>query len=76
MSVKVSLKEKAATVKEYPKLMIDNGLIILFERYEQGMIIQGDGFIAGIYSKHWDMINFKDYDGEVTLKNEQICGKR
>ena len=72
MSVKVSLKENAVTVKGYPKLMITNyGLIVLFTSEETGTVINKiNDYKLGYYSDDWNDSNFKDYNGEVTLKNE------
>ena len=72
MSVKVSLKENAATVKGYPKLMVSNyGVIVLFKKESIGTVVLSDIRYEMLhYCSSWDMSFFKDYDGEVTLKNE------
>ena len=73
MSVKVSLSgETKVLAKSFPKLMIDeDDIIVLFSSNSEGVIIQGNKYYTfGWYSKAWFMDNFKDYNGEVTLKNE------
>ena len=72
MSVEVRLKESVFTLKKFPKLMISNdGIIVLFSRYCSGTIIVGSRYKEqGEFSDMWEMCYFKDYHGEVTLKNE------
>ena len=73
MSVKVSLKENAASVKGYPKLMVaSDGLIVLFIEEKCGTVIQDQSknWQFAEFSERFKMLHFKDYDGEVTLKNE------
>ncbi|CAH56651.1 hypothetical protein PHG11b_24 [Flavobacterium phage 11b] len=73
MSVKaVLIEEGIFNEKSFPKLMEEGGLIVLFEKHGEGMAL---GYKVGefkicLYSKNWDMSEFKDYNGEVTLKNE------
>ena len=73
MSVKVSLKESVFTVKYFPKLMIgDKGVIILFQNDSEGVVVfPGDNsYNVGYYYADWASEMFKDYNEEVTLKNE------
>ena len=72
MSVKVSLKEKVNNKKEFPKLMIAGaGVVVLFNRDCEGTVVGGEEYeTIGHYSTGWDMEAFKDYEGEITLRNE------
>jgi hypothetical protein len=72
MSLLVSLSTKVTKKKSFPKLMIDNdGLIILFLSKHKGFVVNPDSSRGlGFYDDTWFMSNFKNYEGEVTLKNE------
>ena len=72
MSVKVSLKGELVKVKEFPKLMIDeDSMIVLFNMSEEGFVVcVKSGYHLCYYSSSWAMEFFKDYEGEITLKNE------
>jgi hypothetical protein len=72
MSVKVSLSEEVSKVKEFPKLMVtDEAFVVLFSADGVGTAISSDKhFPTGSFGKYWAMQSFKDYNGEVNLKNE------
>ena len=72
MSVKVSLKEKEFSVKGFPKLMIaSDGMIVFFVKAKDGIVLcPEDNYKVGEYETGFDMSYFKDYEGEITLKNE------
>jgi hypothetical protein len=72
MSVEVRLKPIVFTVKSFPKLMIaTDGLIVFFTKFGSGVIIQPEAnYEIGEYEEGFAMEHFKDYEGEVTLKNE------
>ena len=71
MSLEVRLKQIIFTVKSFPKLMIAGELIVLFTKPESGVIIQPeDDYETGEYQEGFKMEYFKDYEGEVVLRNE------
>jgi hypothetical protein len=75
MSVEVKLKGILFTAKSFPKLMTaSDGLIVLFIREKSGTVIQdetqSEDWKIGEYSERFDMSQFKDYEGEITLRNE------
>ena len=72
MSVKVSAKEEVVKVINYPKLMVDeDDMIVLFDEYQEGFVVRTkSGYNLCYYSNAWDMQEFTDYNGEITLKNE------
>ena len=75
MSVKVSLSIALGTVKGFPKLMIaKDGLIVLFIEEKCGTVIQDETRSAdwkiAEYSERFNMSYFKDYEGEITLRND------
>ena len=72
MSVKVSFSKEIIKSIDFPKLMIDEeDLIVLFDEYKEGFVVRAKlGYALGYHSDSWDMQDFTDYDGEVTLKNE------
>tara|TARA_R110000772_G_C12955074_1_gene402693 strand:- start:163 stop:390 length:228 start_codon:yes stop_codon:yes gene_type:complete len=75
MAILLNFNCKVFTVVGFPKIMIEEkGLIVLFEKHSTGTVIQGKayGLNTGYHSTIWDMTNFEDYDGEVTLKNKKI----
>ena len=58
-----------AQPKDYPKLMVaDDLLIVLFLEYEVGTIIKPVA-MRGHHLKTWDMSEFTDFDGSITLSN-------
>ena len=71
MSVKVSLKEEVSKEKSFPKLMISVELIVFFTKAKHGVVLRIEGdFKLGEYRDNFIMSYFKEYEGEVTLKNE------
>ena len=71
MSVKVSASVKLAKVKEFPKLMVSNdGQLVLFASEGRGVALNCVCAEVGRYYIDWLVLSFKDYEGEVTLKNE------
>ena len=71
MSVKVSLSVELGTIKDFPKLMISNdGQLVLFESVGRGVALNCVCAEVGRYYIDWLVLSFKDYEGEVTLKNE------
>jgi hypothetical protein len=71
MSVNVSLSVEVCNGKSFPKLMISNdGLIVLFTSKQVGVAINSNKeWRTGELGRSWDTKDFKDYNGEVTLKN-------
>jgi hypothetical protein len=68
MIVTVSLRGE---VKDFPKLMISDDLVVLFTRTEVGVVIIPEGdYKIGEYGEVFRMEYFTDYNGEITLKNE------
>ncbi|CAH56650.1 hypothetical protein PHG11b_23 [Flavobacterium phage 11b] len=74
MSVKVIFGfEEMAKLKSFPKLMTtSDGLVVIFIREKCGTVIRSEDnhWVFGEYSERYGMSYFKDYNGEVTLKNE------
>tara|TARA_R110000822_G_scaffold76214_2_gene183162 strand:+ start:187 stop:405 length:219 start_codon:yes stop_codon:yes gene_type:complete len=72
MSVLLRIRQEVSKDKSFPKLMIaDDGQIVLFASQEVGIrITSNNSFSTGTISNVWIMSAFKDYNGEVTLKNE------
>tara|TARA_R110000782_G_scaffold116534_1_gene206575 strand:- start:260 stop:478 length:219 start_codon:yes stop_codon:yes gene_type:complete len=72
MSVKVILKDDVVKSIQFPKLMIDDeDLVVLFDEYQEGFVVQAkSGYNLCYYSNSWDMSDFTDYKGIVTLENE------
>jgi hypothetical protein len=70
MSVEVRLKENIK-VKSFPKLMISGEIIVFFIKEKYGIILYTkEDYELGDYSETWDMLCFKDYEGEITLRNK------
>jgi hypothetical protein len=72
MSVKVSLSEEVSKDESFPKLMIAKlgGTVVLFNSHCEGTVVSGKEYESiGHYSIRWNIESFKDYDGDVTLKN-------
>ena len=63
-----------AEVKEiqFPKLMIsEDGNIVLFTELYVGTLVKGEAGmnIVGDHYDGWNMVNFHDYTGTITLEN-------
>ena len=64
----VGSQPKQPKDKPFPKLMkcFQDGEVILFESYGQGMvIIPSDAYSTGHYSNVWIMSTYTDYTGPV-----------
>lgn len=74
MAVISKLSEEVTTKEQnYPKLMIsDTGSVVLFSIKGCGTLIKcSNGNIIGHMSERWDMEEFEDYHGTVTLQNKK-----
>lgn len=71
--MKVEIREKADEVK-YPCLMIhkEMGFIVLFKDKQNGMVVSSNSehFNIGDHSEYWDSTLFRQFNGEITLKND------
>ena len=71
--MKVEIREKADGVK-YPRLMIHKELnyIVLFIKECIGTVIYSKNINSpcGDYSEYWDSTLFRQFNGEITLKND------
>jgi len=70
----VRTNNRPSSEKSFPKLMksLYTDVIVLFLRDRQGTVVSGvskDGHTIGQYVPDWNMFNFIDYDGEITLSN-------
>ncbi len=66
-----SIEVEATKEINYPKLMKCKNLIVLMTSHGCGMTMnKRDARRVGEYSDAWSMENFKDYNGEVKLKNK------
>ena len=65
------VKEYAVLGNEYPKLMESGGgLIVLFKQKASGVVIQKDDhWEVGDRCNSFDMQQFTDFNGSVTLSN-------
>jgi hypothetical protein len=71
--IKVKIKEGKIVETKFPKLMKSNvsGITILFSEDGTGIIVNGNGaYSVGELANNWDMHNFEDFNGELTLKNK------
>ena len=74
--MKVEVNEPKANQTNFPKLMISvnessKGLIILFEKICSGQSLNNIGrYYTGYYSDCWDMSQFQDFEGSITLSND------
>ena len=68
----------ARVEKEFPKLMVYDGLIVLMisesARGYSGIVLstkEGElDWSVGDYSEYWGTCSFKDFNGSITLKNK------
>ncbi len=68
--IKSVVSFKTGCDRDYPKLMVaDEGLIVLFLEAEEGTVIQSDNYQCGYYAEDWEMSDFTDFNGTVTLSN-------
>ena len=73
MAIKVTVGEQKPQNKdEFPKLMIsDNGRIVCFVSSSSGFLLNEIDGDSPHYSNIWQIENFTDYNGSITLQNEQ-----
>jgi hypothetical protein len=73
-----TFKQKDTSILEYefPKLMVNKitGTIVLFETEGRGVALVGHADLEclGDFSKNWNMDNFTDYHGMITIENKNI----
>lgn len=74
MSIKVTLGQgETKNEKPFPKLMISNNRsLVLFACSKIGTVIDSPSgaYSVGLYLTTWNMSNFTDYEGSITLQNE------
>jgi len=79
MKVEINEKVKAkvkAKVTGFPKLMIckgekTKGLVVFFESEGSGQSLNQVGiYYSGYGSIHWEMDQFQDFEGSITLSND------
>ena len=75
MGVKSKSSELDSGVKSFPKLMCneDFSKVIRFTSPKEGVIVflkGGSAYKVFEHSSGWNMNNFKDYNGTITLENE------
>tara|TARA_R110002073_G_scaffold27337_1_gene88365 strand:+ start:2913 stop:3143 length:231 start_codon:yes stop_codon:yes gene_type:complete len=76
--MKSELSKKEVVELDFPRLMVstDNKLVILFTDTHKGTPVGAFGepklsiHELGYRSLHWDMTEFKEYDGIVSLQND------
>ena len=75
--MKSEINEKGKTKeREFPKLMIykgdqSKGLVVFFESEGSGQSLNKVGlYYRGYTSIHWDMDQFQDFEGSITLSND------
>jgi len=70
--MKVEGKAKKENI-EYPCLMVcvhEPCLIVLFVDEDKGTILGNDDYEIGKYAINWNMSEFMQFEGSVTLKND------
>jgi hypothetical protein len=69
--MKVTVKEPS-NGKSFPKLMVSSiGEIVFFQDEDYGiLLLPGDTALTGKQFSDWDIEDFKDFYGEITLSNE------
>ena len=74
--MKITTDSSTPKVRPYPKLMISTNLkqIVLMERHGRGSVLacgnssSGHGYL----SVNWVMTLFEDYEGTITLENDNV----
>ena len=71
--IKTTVVDTPFRTIDFPKLMVTRkGLIVLFSTDVKGTVIVGDGYhTIGNWSDHWVSQDFIDYEGTLTLTNEE-----
>ena len=69
--IKVTVGEqKPQSQKPFPKLMKSDDIIVLFYEASKGTVLsENDVWSLGHHSTSWDIEQFSDYEGTITLKN-------
>lgn len=64
---------KQKETREFPKLMKDGDLIVLFSALKMGTVLVSDdpSLPVGNWSRTWDMSDFEDYDEAVVLQMKE-----
>ena len=70
--IKGRVSEIVVDLIDYPKLMKHqtSGSVVLFHKAGTGIIVASNSKNpTGLYDRTWNMSNFEDFKGTVTLKN-------
>lgn len=71
--ITTTIKEGKKVGTEFPKLMksVNSDLIVLFRKNQSGTVIVGNSLNkVGYVSSTWAIGSFKDFTGELILKND------
>lgn len=73
MTVNCAIANRKNKSTSFPKIMIGtNGTIVLFSEYGVGTVLNTNKYHdTGYYFTDWQMDQFKDFDNQITLENEQ-----
>lgn len=63
-------------VRPYPKLMISTNLkqVVFMDQHGCGVVLHNgkSATTAGRYSASWPIATFEDYEGTITLENDNV----
>lgn len=72
--IHVTVCNDNTSVRPYPKLMINDGMIVLFYESGFGTVLKSGSldYSVGYRSNSWIMSKFVDFEGQITLENTKV----
>ena len=71
MTAKSTAKNRIIRTRDYPWLGTNAEIVVLFYMYGVGtVVLDGIHYTIGLHKDDWNMGQFQDFTGEVTIKNE------
>ena len=72
MGVKSEILKEELAARHFPKLMTNGTFVVLFKSHGIGCVVHKEtsNDSIGTCSATWDMKDFEDFEGTITLSNE------
>ena len=71
MTAKSTVENRIIKTRSYPWLGTNADIVVLFYQPENGtVVVDGPHYTLGFHKDDWNMSQFQNFTGEVTIKNE------
>ena len=71
MTAKSTVKNRPTRTRQYPWIGTNAEIVVLFYKPGIGTVIgEGNHYLLGFHKDDWNMSQFQDFTGGLTMKNE------